>query len=70
MSDQPADLVLVFLRRLDAKMDRLIDDVHDAKVRLTGVEEAVAGCNRRLDRLETRIERIERRLDLIDLPTA
>jgi hypothetical protein len=28
----------------------------------------LAGVNRRLDRLELRVERIERRLDLVDQP--
>jgi archaellum component FlaC len=68
MSDQPDNLVLTFLRRLDGKIDRLTDDMHDVKVRLTNVEENLAGVNRRLDRIEDRVERIERRLDLVETP--
>ena len=68
MADEPDNLVLQLLRRVEGKVDRVIDDIHDLKVRLTAVEEALAGVNRRLDRLETRVDRIERRLDLSDAP--
>ncbi len=63
---EPDDLVLVYLRRLDEKMDRLLDDMRDLKVRVTGLEEGMAGVNRRLDRMELRIDRIERRLEIAD----
>ena len=66
MADDPDHIVLVHLRRIDAKLDRLIDDVHDLKTRTSGVEENLAGVQRRIDRLELRVERIERRLDLAD----
>ena len=67
MVDEPDNVMLVYLRRLDTKMDRIIDDVGDLKVRMTAVEEGQAGIHRRLDRLEHRVERIERRLDLVDV---
>jgi predicted nucleic acid-binding Zn-ribbon protein len=63
---EPDNLVLVYLRRLDEKMDRLLDDMRDLKVRVTGLEEGMAGVNRRLDRMELRIDRIERRLEIAD----
>ena len=66
MTDEPENLVLVYLRRIDQKMDRVIDDLQDLKVRVTNVEENLSGVHRRLDRLEMRVERIERRLDLVD----
>ena len=66
MAEEPDNLVLVYLRRIDEKLDRLIDDVQDLKVRVTALEEGQAGINRRLDRLELRVERIERRLDMVD----
>ncbi|MGP9810975.1 hypothetical protein ACTZWT_05615 [Rhodopseudomonas sp. NSM] len=68
MADEPENLVLTYLRRMDAKLDRVIDDVHGLKVRMTGVEEGLAGVNRRLDRLDVRVDRIERRLELSDQP--
>jgi hypothetical protein len=66
MADEPENLVLVMLRRIDGKLDRIADDVRDLKVRQTATEEALAGVNRRLDRIELRVERIEKRLDLVE----
>jgi len=68
MVDEPDNLVLQLLRRMDQKLDRISEDVGDLKVRMTSVEEGLAGVNRRLDRLEIRVDRIERRLDLVDSP--
>jgi len=66
MTHEPDNLTLVMLRPIESKLDRVIDDVQDLKVRMTGVEEGLAGVNRRLDRIEVRVERVERRLDLVD----
>ncbi|UZE47225.1 hypothetical protein [Rhodopseudomonas sp. P2A-2r] len=66
MAEEPDNLVLVYLRRLDEKMDRVLDDMRDLKIRVTGLEEGLAGVNRRLDRMEIRIDRIERRLEIAD----
>jgi archaellum component FlaC len=68
MAEEPDNIVLVMLRRIDTKMDRVIDDLHDVKVRLTAVEGNLAGVQRRIDRLEDRVERIEKRLDLVGPP--
>lgn len=65
---EPDNLVLVYLRRIDEKVDRVIDDVRDLKLRVTNLEEGQAGIHRRLDRVELRLERIERRLDLVETP--
>jgi predicted nucleic acid-binding Zn-ribbon protein len=67
MADEPDNLVLTYLRRIDAKVDRLTDDVRDLKIRMTAVEEAVVGVQRRMDRFEARLDRVERRLDLVDV---
>ena len=66
MTREPESLILGYLRRLDAGVQLLREDVGDLKRRLTGVEEGLAGVNRRLDRLDGRVERIERRLDLAE----
>jgi hypothetical protein len=68
MADEPDNIVLIYLRRIDEKLDRVVDDVRDLKVRVTGLEEGLAGVNRRLDRADARLDRIERRLDLVELP--
>jgi predicted nucleic acid-binding Zn-ribbon protein len=52
--------------RFDRKLNDLTDDVRELKVRMTGVEEGLAGVNRRIDRAEDRLSRIERRLELSD----
>ena len=72
---EPDNLVLVYLRRIDQKVDRLIDNEQDLKIRMTDCEErlakvelSIAGINRRCDRIEARLDRIERRFDLADAP--
>jgi archaellum component FlaC len=63
---EPENIVLVHLRRMDEKLDRMADDIRDLKVRMTMVEVGLATLNNRVDRIESRLERIERRLDLVD----
>ena len=53
LREMRADMTARF-NRLDEKLDRISDDVRDLKVRQTATEEAIAGVNRRLDRLEMR----------------
>jgi hypothetical protein len=66
MVDEPDNLVLVYLRRLDEKFDRLAADLSDIKIRMTAVVEKFGGINRRLDRVVGSLNRIEHRLDGID----
>ena len=75
MAEDVTNLTFEYLRRMDAKLDRILDEVGDLKVHVTAVEErlaqvelSVAGVNRRIDRVDARVERIERRLDLVELP--
>jgi len=68
MTNEPDNLVLQMLRKMDVKLDRVVEDVQDLKVRMTHVDEGLAGVNRWLDRLEVRIDRIETRLDLVGSP--
>ncbi|MGD0106429.1 MAG: hypothetical protein ABSC06_20675 [Rhodopila sp.] len=81
MSGESDNFVLVFLRRLDTKMDDLRADTAEVKQRLTTLEVQIASLSatesshyaqvmQRLDRHEMRLDRIERRLDLIDVPVA
>ncbi len=65
MADEPDNIVLVMLRRIDEKIDRMAFDVHELKVRMTSLEERMSSLDRRMDRLEDRVDRIERRLDLV-----
>ena len=68
MAEEPDNLVLQMLRRMDAKLDRMSEDIRDLKVRMSSLEENAAVVNRRLDRIEDRLDRIEKRLDLVDSP--
>ncbi len=72
MSDRPDNLVLHRLdlifrqnNRVLEQLDRLVGDTRDLKLRMTAVEEGVTGVNRRLDRHEDRLDRIERRLEIV-----
>ncbi|MDB5408067.1 MAG: hypothetical protein JWL84_2979 [Rhodospirillales bacterium] len=75
MSDDTADLTLVFLRRLDEKMDRVLDVLSEHGRRVTPLEGQIAtlhgdfaGQSLRMDRIEQRLDRIERRLELVAAP--
>jgi len=72
MVDEPDSIVLAYLRRMDAKLDNLVEDMRDVKRRITSLEAQVAnlhgdfaGQSSRMDRLEVRMERMEQRLDLL-----
>ncbi len=67
MADEPDSVVLAILRKIDQRTERMAEDLHDLKTRVTSVEEGLVGVNRRLDRLESRVERIEKRLELSDV---
>ena len=78
--DEPDNLILVYLRRLDAKLDRALADIGELKHRQgetqravlalrrdqTADAETVAHVEARVDRLADRLERIEKRLDIIE----
>jgi uncharacterized coiled-coil protein SlyX len=79
MANEPDNIVIVFLRRIDQKIDLLAADVQDLKQRVTSLEGQFAhlqsdiarlhgdfaGQSARMDRIEQRLDRIERRLDLV-----
>jgi archaellum component FlaC len=64
MAKEPENVVLILLRKIDERTERMASDLQDLKTRMTSVEEGLVGVNRRLDRLESCVERIERRLEL------
>jgi hypothetical protein len=72
MAEDTANLTLVYLRRLDEKMDRVLDVLAEHGRRITSLESQIAGLHGdfagqslRMDRIEHRLDRIERRLDLL-----
>lgn len=77
MRDEPENLTLAILRRLDVKIDGVALDIRDIKHRLTALEVAVANLAAteashyanvalRADRTDDRLDRIEKRLGLAD----
>jgi hypothetical protein len=64
------NLTLALLRKVDERTERMAEDLHDIKGRMSSLETNLAAMNPRMDRFETRLERIERRLDLIPTPPA
>jgi hypothetical protein len=75
MTNGPESLTLVYLRRLDGKIDQVISTQGDHGRRLTALEVAVgalastelshyANTAMRIDNMSERMDRIERRLDL------
>lgn len=73
MASEPENLMLVYLRPIDEKVDRLREDVRELKTGLNGVRrdlialaEADARVEKMVDRQGERLDKIERRLDLRD----
>jgi hypothetical protein len=73
MADEPENLTLRALRQADAKLDTILDRVHDLKARVSSVEDQLVGprtdfvrLEHRIDRFDERLARIERRLDLAE----
>jgi predicted nucleic acid-binding Zn-ribbon protein len=72
MSDEPDNLVLRYLRRIDERTGRLETDMQDVKERLSSLSLQVTlargditRLEQRMDRGEERFDRIEKRLGLI-----
>jgi hypothetical protein len=72
MTDQTESLILEILKRIQADVADMKADLKELKLRTTIVKGHLAGVmaslgimNDRMDRFDTRLERIERRLDLV-----
>jgi tetrahydromethanopterin S-methyltransferase subunit G len=72
VSDGPDNPILVYLRRIDEKLDGLTSSVADIGRRVTSLENKVAllhgdfaAQSTRIDRIELRLDRIERRLEIV-----
>ena len=66
MTGEVENLILEHLRRFDRRLETMSADLHDIKIRMSGVEQGLALVNKPIDRVEERLARIERRLDLVD----
>ena len=66
MAAETDNVILALLRRIDERTARMADDLSGLKTGVTSVGEGLAGVNRRLDCLDHRFDRIERRLQCSD----
>ncbi len=73
MTDETESVVLEILKRIQTEMSDMRDDISELKTRATALDEhmggliiQVSGNNNRLDRMDERLKRIERRLELTD----
>ena len=64
MTENVENLILERLRRMDEKLDRIGEMGRENRERLGHLEEAYVSISRRVDRIDDRLERIEKRLDL------
>jgi len=71
MAEGPIRIVLEHLRRIDRKVDDLGIDMRQAVLRLGAIKRHLAGLNisdvqrnSEIDRIEARLDRVERRLEL------
>jgi predicted nucleic acid-binding Zn-ribbon protein len=60
------NIVLEHLRHIRSAVDGLRDDMREVKGRLGILESQYANLSNRLDRMDSRVERIEQRLSLAD----
>ena len=77
MPDEPTNIVLEHLRRIDRKVDDLAGDMRMVILRLGSIESHFGGLsisdvgqNAEIDRIKQRLDRVERRLELTDLEPA
>lgn len=70
MDDGLGNLIPRLLRKLDERGARMEEDIREIKGRLGNLESGYASLSNRLDRLDERAVRIERRLELRELEDA
>ncbi len=60
------NIVLEHLRAIRSAVDRISEDMQEVKSRLGNLEHQYASLSTRLDRVDERVFRIEKRLGLIE----
>ena len=64
MNDNVESLILERLRSIEDKLDTEIERGMETRERLGHLEEGIASTSCRVDRIDHRLDRIERRLEL------
>ena len=60
------NIVLEHLRSIRGTLDNMAFDIQEIKGRVGSVEQQYAGRSNRVDRIDSRLTRIEQRLDLVE----
>ncbi len=66
MADEPVDFTREYLRRMDEKLDRVLARMDELSGTMAGLLQIAAAQGSHLARLDQRVERIEKRLNLVD----
>jgi hypothetical protein len=66
MSESPDNLVLERLREIRGMLGRVLEDTADLRLRVGALEAGNASVSLRVDRIGTDVDRIMRRLELVD----
>jgi chromosome segregation ATPase len=73
MTEEATNLVLEHLRRIREVQEAMQQDIHDVKLRMSATERhmgeivlQIGTLNSRMDRVDERLGRIERRLELVE----
>jgi archaellum component FlaC len=73
MTEETTNLVLEHLKHIRRVGDETREDMADVKLRVSAIEEHIGqmqiqfgGLNRRMDRFDERLTRVERRLELTE----
>ena len=66
MAEEPFDFTREYLRRMDEKLDRVLIRMDELSSSISGLLQIAAAQSSHLNRLDQRVERIEKRLNLVD----
>ncbi len=66
MTEEPHNLILDQLRAIRGSQERMEHDIKDVKFRVGQVEQTLVHHSSRFDRIEDRLEHIEKRLGLVE----
>lgn len=66
MTDELHNIIIDHLPAIRASLERVEHDVKDLKFRVGQVEQTLAHHSSRFDRVDDRLEHIEKRLGLVD----
>lgn len=66
MTDEPHNVMLDHLRAIRASQDYVEHDIKDLKFHVGQIEQTLVHHNSRFDRIEVRLDLIEKRLGLVD----